>query len=488
MQTVEASDSAVDTPLTSAPAGAAAGRVIRRRFVLFREEERRPSVRGVTRAPAWQLTLAAAFALVMVASTALIVVDATRGASIVVPRSPYTGGWLRGLASGHLTLTVFIGCLLAFTGAYAGLLPLARCLPTRALLAFIAVLYGLVFISPIIVSTDVFSYIGYARMGTVHGLNPYSSVPLAIHHDPIYQFIGIDWIAAPSAYGPLYTIFSYPFALLGVVGALWGMKAVALMACVAVDWLTWRCAQRRGIDPKFALAIVAVNPLVVIYSLASAHNDFLMIALTMLAVYLTVIDTSPAGAVSARRGRWHVDAREAWSGALLVAAALVKLAAVVPLPFMVIARRRSSIVVGAVAALALGLLVGFTLFGIHGIDLLSGANRDSALVSYDGFAKEIAHMLGKPGVFPVDHTLLKGVLVLIAAYLLLRTWRGYDWISASGWALLATAVTSTWVQPWYLIWPLPLAVIARDRRLLWGTLVIQALFVIHQIAPFFSPS
>jgi hypothetical protein len=481
---MDASDSALEAQLSAPAAGATAGRLLKRRWGPSAAHERRPMVRRVSRAPAWQLTLAAAFALVMVLSTGLIVLDAARGVSIEVPASPYLGGWLRSLGGGHLTITVFVECLLVFTGAYAGLLPFVRRLPTRALIAFIAVLYGLVFISPIIVSTDVFSYIAYARMGVVHGLNPYSSVPLAISHDPIYRFVGIDWIAVPSAYGPLYTIFSYPFALLGVVGAVWGMKAVALLACVAVDWLTWRCAQRRGVDPKLALMIVAVNPLVVIYSLASAQNDFLMVALTMLAIYLTLNETSS----SARAGGRRLDAREAWSGALLVAAALVKVSAAVPLPFMVIGRRRPSSVVGAFAALGLGLAVAYAVFGTHGINLLSGVSRDSALVSYDGFAKEIAHMLGKPGVFPVDHTLLKGVLVLIGVYLLLRTWRGYDWVSASGWALLATSVTSTWLQPWYLIWPLPLASIARDRRLLWGTLLVQALFVIHQIAPLFSPS
>lgn len=484
---MEASDSAVERHLSTPPAGATAGRLLKRPFGTFSAPERRPVVRRVSRAPAWQLTLAAAFALVMVLSTGLIVLDAAHGVSIEVPVSPYLGGWLRGLGGGHLTITVFVECLLVFSVAYAGLLPLVRRLPTRALIAFIAVLYGLVFISPIIVSTDVFSYIAYARMGVVHGLNPYSSVPLAISHDPIYRFVGIDWIAVPSAYGPLYTIFSYPFALLGVVGAVWGMKAVALLACVAVDWLTWRCAQRRGVDPKLALMIVAVNPLVVIYSLASAQNDFMMVALTMLAIYLTLSETS-AGARSVRAGRWRLDAREAWSAALLVAAALVKVSAVVPLPYMVIGRRRASSLIGAFASLGLGLGVAYALFGTHGVNLLSGVNRDSALVSYDGFAKAIAHMLGKPGVFPVDHTLLKGALVLIGAYLLLRTWRGYDWISASGWALLATSVTSTWLQPWYLIWPLPLATIARDRRLLWGTLLVQALFVIHQLAPLFSPS
>jgi hypothetical protein len=234
--------------------------------------------------------------------------------------------------------------------------------------------------------------------------------------------------------------------------------------------------------------IVAVNPLVVIYGLASAQNDFLMVALIMLAIYLTLNEISAGPARPARGGRWHFISRDAWSAVLLVAAALVKLSAAVPLPFMVVGRRRASSLVGALAALGLGLGVAYALFGIHGIDLLSGASRDSALVSYDGFPRLVAHMLGEPGVFPVDHTLLKGALVLIGTYLLLRTWRGYDWISASGWALLASSVTSTWLQPWYLIWPLPLATIARDRRLLCGTLLVQALFVIHQLAPLFTPS
>lgn len=485
---MEPSDSALEPHLASAPAGATAGRLAKRPFVPFSEKERRPEALGESRAPAWQLTLAAVFAFVMVLSTAWMVVYAARGPALEVPLSPYYAGWLRGLAGGHLTLPVFVKCLLVFSAAYAGLLPLARRLPTRPLIAFIAVLYALVFISPIVASTDVFSYIAYARMGVVHGLNPYVSVPLAIRHDPSYPFVGVDWIAVPSAYGPVYTIFSYPFALLGAVGALWGMKAVALLACVAVDWLTWRCAQRRGVDPKFALMIVAVNPLLVIYSLASAQNDFLMIALTMLAIYLTLSQTNAPDAKSARGGRWHFNARDAGSAALLVAAALVKVSAVVPLPFMMIRQRRTSSLMGAVGALGLGLGVAYALFGIHGINLLSGVSRDSSLVSYDGFAKEIAHMLGKPGVFPIDHTLLKGALVLIGIYLLLRTWRGYDWISASGWALLATAVTSTWLQAWYLIWPLPLATVARDRRLLWGTLLVQALFVIHQVPPLFTPS
>jgi hypothetical protein len=105
----------------------------------------------------------------------------------------------------------------------------------------------------------------------------------------------------------------------------------------------------------------------------------------------------------------------------------------------------------------------------------------------DSFATQVGHLLGKPGVYPIDHTILKVLLVLVALYLLWRTWKGYDWVAAAGWTLLATSVTATWVQAWYLLWPLPLAAIARDRRVLWGTLVVQGLFLVHQLPPLFVP-
>ena len=119
--------------------------------------------------------------------------------------------------------------------------------------------------------------------------------------------------------------------------------------------------------------------------------------------------------------------------------------------------------------------------------MVAALNRDAALVSTDSFATELAHLVGKPGVFPIDHDLLKGALVVTVLYLLWRTWRGYDWVAASGWTLLAIAVTSTWLLAWYTLWALPLAVIARDRRLLVATLAIQGLFIAHQTAPLFSP-
>ncbi len=416
----------------------------------------------------WAPALAAACALLLVAATAEIVLDGSLGHSVLIPKSPQIAGWLQGLGE-RLGYRVFLIALLAFSAGYAGLALLTRSVSKRWAIALVVALHAIVFAGPILLSTDIFSYIAYARMGVEHGLNPYTHGPIAIAHDPIYHYVGQDWKKVFTAYGPVYTLISYPFALLGVTGALWAMKVLAMAASAATLVLVWRCARLRGLDPVKALLLVGANPLYVIYALGGAHNDLLMLALMMLAVSLTF-----AG-------------RDASSAATVVAGALVKATMAALLPFMILARRSSRQVLGALGTLALGAAIAYTIFGIDGVNIVAALNRDAAFVSSDSFATEIAHLFGKPGVFPIDHDLLKAMLVVIVAHLLWRTWRGYDWVAAAGWTLLAIAVTSTWLLAWYILWPLPLAVIARDRRLLAATLAVQALFVVHQLTPLFAP-
>jgi alpha-1,6-mannosyltransferase len=417
-------------------------------------------------------------ALVLVLATAEIVLDAAVGHSGLVPKSPAIAGWLGGIGE-RLGYRVFLIALLACTGAYATLLLLVRrageaAVSRRGAIVLLGALHALVFVGPILLSTDVFSYIAYARMGVEHGLNPYTHGPAAIAHDPIYFYVGHVWRHVATAYGPLYTLLSYPLAPLGVKGAIWGMKVMALLASAGTLVLTWRCARARGIEPVGAILAVGANPLYVIYGLGGAHNDLLMLLLMMVAVSLTLLGTATPG-------------RDAAAAAVIVAGALVKATVAALLPFMILARRSLAPVVGAAAALLAGALIAYAAFGVHGVDVVAALNRDAALVSSDSFANEIAHLFGKPGVFPVDHDLLKAALVVIVLHLLWRTWRGYDWIAASGWTLLAVSVTSTWLLAWYILWPLPLAVISRDRRLLVATLAVQALFIAHQLAPLLEP-
>jgi hypothetical protein len=422
-------------------------------------------------------------AAVLLAATLEVVLDAAVGHSPLIPGSPGIAGWLAwvsrrlsfiGLGE-RLGFRMFLIALLSFTGAYAGLLALGGRLSAdrraaRWAIALVVALNVIVVAGPVLLSTDVFSYIAYARMGVEHGIDPYLHGPLAIESDPVFKYVGEDWLRVATAYGPLYTLISYPLAVLGVKGALWGAKVEALAASAGTLALTWRCARARGYDPAVALVAVGANPLYVLYGLGGAHNDLIMTFFMMAAVALVFAE------------------RDAPAGAAVVAAGMVKATGAVMLPFMLLARRSWRGLAGAVGAGVAVAVVSYPVFGLHGLDVVSALNRDAALVSTDSFATEIAHLLGKPGVFPVDHDLLKVALVVIVAHLAWRTWRGYDWVSASGWALLAVAVTSTWLLAWYTLWTLPLAVIARDRRLLVATFAVQGLFIVHQTAPLFSPA
>ena len=428
------------------------------------------SALGVPRARSrrWAPALAGACALVAVAATAEIVLDGAIGHSLLIPKSPSIAGWLPDIGE-RLGFRVFLIAIIAFACAYGGVLALARSFSPRAAIALIAALHLIVFVGPILLSTDVFSYIAYARMGVEHGLNPYLHGPSAIASDPVFHYVGQDWKHTATAYGPLYTLLSYPFAPLGLRGALWAMKIMALLASAATLALTWRCARVRGLDPVFAILAVGANPLYVVYTVGGAHNDLIMLALMMAAVALTL----------ARR--------DAAAAAAVVAGALVKVTVAALLPFMVIARRSLAQLAGAAAVVAVVAGGAYAAFGVHGLDVYAALKRDAAFVSTDSFPTEIAHLFGKPGVFPIDHDLLKAALVIIVVHLLWRTWRGYEWIAAAGWTLLAISVTSTWLLAWYIVWPLPLAVIARDRRLLAATLAVQAMFIVHQTAPLFAP-
>ena len=422
----------------------------------------------------WRLALAGACGFVLLAATIEIVLDAAQRHSPLVPRSPQIAGWIASLGGERLGYRVFLIAILAASVAYGVLLWLLRAHTHNASLSrwaigLVVLLNLIVFAGPILISTDVFSYLAYARMGVVHSIDPYTHGPVAIVGDPVFYYVGHDWLRVATAYGPVYTLISYPLGALGLVGGLWGMKLYALLASTVTLALTWNVARRRGHDRVFPLLAVGANPLYVIYGLGGAHNDLIMLALMMAAVAFTLSD------------------RDAAAGAAVVVGALVKATVAVLLPFMILARRRSAALYGALAALGLCALTGYLAFGIHGIDVVSALNRDSAFVSTDSFPNELAHLFGKPGVFPVDHDLLKAALVLIVLHLLWRTYRGYDWVAASGWALLAISVTSTWLLAWYILWPLPLAVVTRDRRLLAATLFVQGLFIVHQTSPLFAP-
>jgi uncharacterized membrane protein len=311
-------------------------------------------------------------------------------------------------------------------------------------------------IAPVLLSHDVYSYVDYARLGVVHDLDPYVHPPLAAPGDP--AFADVTWTESTSAYGPLFTLLTYPLAWLGVGLAVAVLKALAALSVLGLAALTGRLASWRGVDPLRAAAFVALNPLVLVHVVGGAHNDGLMMLLAMLGV-AAVLASRPASA-----------------GAAILAAVAVKSAAAFVAPFALVGAARESaaarLVTGAAgAALAIGVASHLT-FGwdwLHGFGLAGEVQDRTSHLSIPITVARIAGI--DAGPVRAAAALLFAALV---AYLLVCTWRGGDWVRAAAWAAFGLLLATSWLLPWYLVWPLPLVAISRDRPLQLLTLALTA--------------
>ena len=70
---------------------------------------------------------------------------------------------------------------------------------------------------------------------------------------------------------------------------------------------------------------------------------------------------------------------------------------------------------------------------------------------------------------------------VVVVWLLYRTWRGGDPWRAAAWAAFGLLLATGWLLPWYVIWVLPLAAIARDRTLGACVLALTAFQLVNRI-------
>lgn len=304
-----------------------------------------------------------------------------------------------------------------------------------------------------LLSHDVYSYVDYARLGVRHGLDPYVHPPLAAPQDPAYAHV--TWTEATSAYGPLFTLATYPLAWLPVGAAVAVLKAVAALSVFGIAAVVSRLAPARGLDPLRAAAFVALNPLVLLHVVGGAHNDGVTMLLAMLGVAAVL------------------SARELAGGAALTAAIATKAAAAFLAPFALIgSTQRIRLLAGALGA---GLTIAVAAWLAFGWDWLGGfglAGENQSRTSYMSIPITAARLTNlDPGTVRLGAAILFATAI---ACLLVWTWRGGDWVRAAAWAALALLLATAWLLPWYLIWVLPLAAISRDRPLQLLTLILTA--------------
>jgi hypothetical protein len=431
------------------------------------------------------------------------------------------GGLLPGLAASGALKALFSATVVCAYAAYVLALRRADALRTRTVVVAIVAVHLIFLISPPLALTDVFNYLNYARMEVVHHLNPYTTIPsLEPHGDPAFALS--NWHGLLSPYGPLFTIVTFAATPLSLAAFFWGFKALLLVADLGMLLLVWSSARllerdpslmeaaSRGtpagrtaaalarVSPLTAIVLVGLNPVVLIWGLGGAHNDFLTIFFVVLGFYLLLRARSArlASRASSQRllrgegsQRWPGGA--AWlpvprgasldlaAGACFMVATGLKASAGILVPIVLASllrspRRLIAVLAGMTVAAALASVASVVAFGTHFPDL----SLQGSLVTDLSLPNLLGLALGQGGETGVLRDLLTGALVCTVLACCVAAWRRSEALTASGWAMVVVLVTLSWVLPWYVLWILPMAALAGSRKLRTAALVLGAYLIL----------
>lgn len=367
--------------------------------------------------------------------------------------------------NGTVLRTGFSLLTIAMLVAYGVALASVRSLSLRAIVICIVALHLILILGPAFYLNDVFNYLGYARLGGLHGFNPYTHVFEQQRFDPVFPFS--SWRNLSSPYGPLFTALTYPLAYLPLSGAYWVLKVLTALSSLGVLGLVYKGAKALGRDPRFVLVFVALNPVYVVFALGGFHNDFWMLLPAIGAILLVV------------SGHYR------WAGAVLMIAVGIKFSTAMLLPFLLlgagaarqrlITRERIDILIGAVLAAIPLLALDLVLFGLAHPNL----EYQTTLVTNFSFPNIFGDIIGAGGGASWILHLADGLLVVVVLYLLYQLLRGRgDWISRAGWATFALILSLAWLMPWYAIWLAPLAALGGSVRLRRATLALTVYLVL----------
>ena len=338
-------------------------------------------------------------------------------------------------------------------------------------------------IAPPMFSRDVYSYYLQGRL-VMSGFDPYADGVAVL---PGWFQDGADpmWAETPTPYGPLFLLVSRGVASFSIdqpaLAALL-FRLVALVGVALIIYFLPRLAYAHGINPSRALWLGALNPLVIMHFVAGAHNDALMAGLVVMGLTLAV-ERHPVAAA-----------------AIIALAASIKPIGLLALPFVGLlwagsragwGRRVGAwVAVAAVAALtfaATAVIAGvgwgwISALGTPG-EVRTWLSPPTALGMLTGGIGQAIGLADTNDAFVTIFRAVGTVAALIAvAWLALRP-QGRSPVRGAAWAFTAVVVLGPVVQPWYLLWLLPLfaATGLTIVGLRWLILVIAG-FTVHGMA------
>ncbi len=343
---------------------------------------------------------------------------------------------------------------------------------TVGVVAAIAALWMLpLLLAPPMGSRDVYSYVAHGELAA-QGLDPGEVAPAGLGlTSPVLQGVDPVWRNVVSAYGPLNTGVSE--ATVRLAGhdiersvILWRLVAIGGVALMGVGVVA--LARSGGRDPVDALVLAVAGPLTVVQLVGGPHNEALMAGLLACGLAL--------GTTRSGRWSWVAGVAVCGLGAAVKAPALlgaVYLGWTQPGPNATLpARFARTLIAGAISLFVLAacsLLTGVGWGWVGGLS--AGSNVTSLLSVSTTLGLVVAWVLQQPTRLGTVVTGVRDVFLAaslaVAGVLMWRTPKlGLAGLAG---ALLALAVLSPAVHPWYLAWCLPFAaVVLAGRRAPWA--------------------
>jgi hypothetical protein len=344
-------------------------------------------------------------------------------------------------------------------------------------------------------TTDLYDYAFRGRQLMLHGVNPLVARPIDLTSDPFVRLLA--WPNLPTPYGPLWLAIEavvHQATAGAFVPMLALLKLVGLCGLLASAIIIWQALSCRPALRAVGVVLFAWNPLIMLESVANAHNDIVMTALALMALALI------------QRRRWTL-ALPCLSVALLVKVAVVLIVPLVGIVALSQLRQRQvtarSLVVGASMAVGLVLLIyGWFWSGPTTLLHLASTAQSYQLINSPTYVMMwVGRRSGQiDPALAVPSLRLAGSLVFLVAYTLVagRLWRGPATLVTATFdaTFLFLLLGAGWFWPWYVTWLLAPAALLVDRRRQFAAalfactalLLYPALHWQLPIAPYFSYS
>ena len=152
---------------------------------------------------------------------------------------------------------------------------------------------------PVVTSSDVFSYIAYARIGVVYHHNPLTGWPASIINDQVIPYI--YWVNQPSAYGPVWALITSFLQWAndhtgssGILRMVMTLRILGLAMHLGSTYLIWSISgylqRRSGFISESqrirATLAFAWNPLLLFEACVNAHVDITLLFFVLLAIWV----------------------------------------------------------------------------------------------------------------------------------------------------------------------------------------------------------